>query len=296
MGAPIIPKNDADPTGQDSRERKAIADFARRMKLIQRGMLAILAKQQYQVVTVNATEYRFELDPFILRNINAEIAALIDSILLEGGEENLWFMNAYVAPAVVQGTAQSYHNLSVQSEVYAASRPTLESVLLSDPYRRRLGLVRAREFELMKGFSEQMRADLGDTLTRGMAAGQNPRVIAKDIVERVGVSQSRAERIARTEINNGLRQAKIAEDQDAVDQLGIQQKQMHISALSPSTRDTHAARNGKLFTIQEQKEWWAQTPNSINCKCTTVAILVNDDGEPLSPKTVERVRAKGKGR
>ncbi|MCY1452890.1 phage head morphogenesis protein, SPP1 gp7 family [compost metagenome] len=139
-----------------------------------------------------------------------------------------------------------------------------------------------------------MKSDLGSTLTRGMAAGQNPRVIAKDIAARVGVSQSRAERIARTEINNGLRQAKMAEDQDAVDRLGIQQKQMHISALSPSTRDTHAARNGRLFTIQEQKEWWAQTPNSINCKCSTVSVLVDDDGNPLNPKTVERVRAKGK--
>lgn len=296
---PILPSSASDPTGQDRRERAAINDFARRMSVIQRGMLRILDKQEYTVVTINSaqmqaneTVYRFRLDETILANINAEIALLIDSILLEGGLDQLWMLAAYVEPAYRQGTAQSWTNLSVQSEAYAATKPTLESILLSPPYRTRIGLLKAREFEQMKALSDSMKADLGSTLARGMANGQNPRVIAKDIKERIGVSQSRAERIARTEITTALRTARLDEAQQAQQDLGIQTKMLHISALSPTTRPTHRSRHAKLFTVQEQKEWWAISPNSINCKCSTIEVLVDESGEPLTPSIIERAKRK----
>lgn len=295
---PISPRTLDDPTGQDARERRAMADFKRRLRDIQLGVLRILDSVPYTVVTINAASlvinervYRFELDETVLERINAEIALLIDTILLEGGQRSLWFMAAYVQPAYQQGTAQSVANMSVQSAEYALSRPTLEAVLLSAPYRRRIGLVRAREFEEMRGLSGWMRGDLGSTLARGMATGQNPRVIAKDIKARIVVSQSRANTIARTEITNALRQARMDETQDAQDSLGVRTMEMHLSALSPTTRPNHAARHATLHTIQEQKEWWARDANSINCKCSTVSILVDESGEPLTPSIIDRAKA-----
>lgn len=295
---PILPSSIADPTGQDPRERRAMADFKSRLLNIQRGTLRILDSIPYQIVTINAAElginervYRFELDENILARINQELELLISAVLLEGGERSLWFMQAYVQPAYQQGTAQSVANLTVQSAEYALARPTLESVILSDPYRRRIGLVRARVFEEMRGLTDYMRGDLGATLARGMAAGQNPRVIAKDIRARIGVSQSRADRIARTEIPNALRQARMDETQDAQERLGIRTLEMHLSALSPSTRPEHAARHAKLFSVQEQKEWWARDANSINCKCSTVSVLVDEDGTPLTPSVIDRAKA-----
>lgn len=298
MGSPILPRSISDPTGQDPRERRAIADFKVRMRDIQRGMLRILDQQQYTVVTINSAElavnetvYRFELDENILARINAEIAILINAILLEGGERSLWFMNAYVEPAYQQGTAQSMANLSVQSAEYALARPTLESVLLSDPYRKRIGLVRARVFEEMRGLSDDMRGDLGSTLARGMAAGQNPRVIAKDIKARIGVSQSRANTIARTEITAALKNARLDEDADARDRLGILMKQMQISALSPTTRPAHAARHAHLYTEQEVRDWRARDANDINCKCSFAAVLIDEEGNPLTPSIIARAKA-----
>lgn len=298
MGSPILPRNAADPLGTDPRERRAIADFKVRMRDIHRGMLRILDQQAYTVVTINSAElavnevvYRFELDENILARINAEIAILINAILLEGGERSLWFMDAYVEPAYQQGTAQSMANLSVQSAEYALARPTLESVLLSDPYRKRIGLVRARVFEEMRGLSDTMRGDLGSTLARGMAAGQNPRVIAKDIKTRIGVSQSRANTIARTEITAALKNARLDEDADARDRLGILMKQMQISALSPTTRPTHAARHAHLYTEKEVRDWRAVDANDINCKCSFVAVLIDEEGNPLTPSIIARAKA-----
>jgi hypothetical protein len=297
MGSPILPRNIEDPTGQDARERRAMQDFKSRLRNIQTGTLRILDSIPYQIVTINAASlgvnervYRFDLDENVLARMNQELELLISSILLEGGEQNLWFMAAYVGPAYVQGTAQSVANLSVQSAEYALSRPALESVLLSDPYRRRIGLVRAREFENMQNLTAWMKNDLSRTLSQGMGLGQNPRVIAKSIRERIAVSQSRAETIARTEIPNALRQARMDETLSAQESLGIQTKEMHLSALSPTTRPDHAARHATLHTIQEQKEWWATGSRSINCKCSTVSILIDENGEPLTPSIIERAK------
>jgi hypothetical protein len=273
-----------------------MADFRVRLRNIQRGTLRILNAIPYQVVTINAmqhnsTTYRFELDETVLARMNEEIGLLVDFFLLEGGPQNLWFMESYIRPTYQQGTAQSVANLSVQSTAYAVTRPTLESVLLSEPYRRRIGLVRARQFENMKGFAGSLKDVLGRTLAEGMAAGLNPRTVAKSIIERTGVSLSRANTIARTEIPGALRKARMDETEDAQERLGIQTMEMHLSAFSPTTRIDHAKRSGTLHTIQDQREWWSLSKNAVNCKCSTISVLVDDDGKPLTPRIIDRALA-----
>jgi len=83
---------------------------------------------------------------------------------------------------------------------------------------------------------------------------------------------------------------------------GLKSMEMHYSALSPTTRLTHAQRHGNLYTVEQQRSWWAQGANSINCKCSTISVLVDDAGKPLVPAIIERareteqkMRAKGKG-
>lgn len=294
-GSPILPRSSTDPTGQDTRERRAIKDFDRRVNAIGKEVLRILGEQNYTVVTlnsfqVNASTYQFALDQAILAGINSEIERICNLILLEGGLENLWLLKSYVEPSYQQGTAMTAANLTVQSEAYAMSKPTLDAILFSPPYRKRIGLLAAREFELMVGFSQQMKSDLAQTLTSGLIAGQNPRIIAKDIQERVGVNKSRSARIARTEIPMAQRTARMDEAQDAQQSLGIKTKILHLSALSPTTRASHMARHGNLYEIQEERSWWAVVPNMIACKCAAIECLVNEKGEPLSPSIIERAK------
>jgi len=297
-GSPILPRSSTDPSGQDVRERRFMKDFDRRVNAIGKEVLRILGEQNYTVVTLNAlqnnaTTYQFELDQAILAGISSEIERIINLIILEGGEQELWSMRAYVEPAYVQGTAMTAANLTVQSELYALSKPSLDAILFSPPYRKRISLLAAREFELMQGFAGTLKSDLAQTLTRGMIAGQSPRVIAKDIQARTGVNKSRAERIARTEVTNAFRQARMDEAQDAQTSLGIKTNIMHLSALSPTTRPDHRARHAKLYTIQEERTWYATTPGApINCRCGMTEVLVNDKGEPLSPAIIERAKRK----
>lgn len=296
-GQPILPSNMESPTGQDSRERKFMRDIDRRVAAIGKEVLRILKEQNYTVVTLNAmqanaTSYQFELDQAILLGINSEIERISELILLEGGEQELWSMRAYVEPAYVQGTAVQMANLTVQSELYALTKPSLDAILFSEPYRKRIGLLRAREFELMKGFTAQTKTDLAGALTRGMIAGLNPRVIAKDIAATTGVNQRRGERIARTEVGNAFRQARMDEAEAARIDLGIRTLELHLSALSPTTRPNHRARHATLHSVADQRAWWAISGQSVNCKCSTVSVLVDEKGNPLSPAIVERAKRK----
>lgn len=286
--AAILPGNVADPTGVDRLERGAMKEFAKRIKKASQAYIEALNRIPASLA-VNK-KYTFQLDQGLLTMLLGNAQALVEETLLQGGEFNLWFFDGYVRPSYQRGTAQEFANLSQQSDVYSAGQVSVNDILLSDVYQRRMVLLRARQFEEMKGLSAGIVADMSRILTNGIARGLPPREVAKSLTEQIGIERRRANRIARTEITNALRQAKMDETDQAESDYGIQSKQMHFSALSPTTRRTHAARHGKLFTTEEQRDWWAQDGNAINCKCTTITILVDKDGKPLSETAINRAK------
>lgn len=239
---------------------------------------------------VNVTRYTFRIDTQMFRSMIANAESMADLVMLEGGEDSLWFFKSYVEVASTRGTAQQFANLANQSPAYKSGRQSLNDILTSLPHRRRIALLQTREYEELRGLSSQVKTDMARLLTDGMARGQNPRRIAKTLREQAGIEKVRAERIARTEINTALRRARMDEADEATELYGLQTKEMHISALSPTTRITHAARHARIFTRDQQRDWWSRDANSINCKCTTVSVMVDNQGNPLVPGIVERAR------
>lgn len=290
---PIIPRSLVDPTGQTARVRAATAAFEERLERIAVGVREIYEPELARTgtVVVNAAQYEFRLLPEVLQRLNAELTTLAESILLEGGPDALWFASEFVIPAYQAGTAQQHANLAQQSATYVASRPSVLSVISSEPYQRRIGYLRAREFEEMAGFTGDVVKNVSLQLSQGMAMGRNPLDIARDMSDSVTGGLWRAERIARTEINNALRQARLDEAEQTTRDLGIATLEMHLSALSPTSRRTHMERHGTVHTVQAQRTWWATGANSINCKCSTVSVLVDEAGRPLVPAVEARARA-----
>lgn len=286
--SPILPSNQADPTGVDRLERGAMKDFDRRMRRIRNGYVEALARIPAEPV-VNK-RYTFRLDQALLSSIFADTDRLVDGILMEGGERNLWLFESYVGVAYQRGTAQEFANLGQQSPAYKAGRDSLQALLRSEPYQARLSLLRARQFEEMKGLSGQVKADMSRILSDGMGRGLSPRDIGRNLTEQTGIEARRGHRIARTEVPMALRRARWDEQDQAQEDYGTQAKLMHMSALSPTTRLSHARRHAKLFTSEEVRDWYARDANAINCKCSQVSVLVDDQGEPLVPAIVDRAR------
>ncbi len=285
---PILPGNWVDPTGVDRLERGAIREFTRRLRKIGRAYKAALERIPAEPA-VNR-KYVFALDSFSLRSILDGLGAVVDSILLDGGERENWFLRQYVEVATARGTAQEFANLAQQSPVYKAGREDLQSILRSGPYLRRMALTQARTFDELKGLSARVKTTMNRVLTEGIGRGQNPREIARKLTEQTGIEGGRAKLIARTEVPMALRQARWDESDDAKDAFGLNMKEMHLSALSRTTRATHAARHAKLFTTEAVRDWYGKDGNVYQCKCSQVSVLVDDDGKPIVPAIVERAK------
>ncbi|MEQ4665964.1 MULTISPECIES: phage minor head protein [Providencia] len=278
----------ADPTAVDKLERGAMKAFAKRIKKVSQGYIQLLNRIPSEPV-VNK-KYQFDLDPNYLSIILRDGELMVDEVLLQGGEFNNFFFNEYVSTAYERGTAQEYANLAQQSTAYAATQQSVATVLLSEPYQLRMALVRARVFEEMKGLSAQVKADMARILTDGIARGLNPREVARNLNEQSGIEIRRANRVARTEITTALRRARMDEADEASEVLNLETRQVHISALSPTTRPNHASRHGKIFTTDEQRDWWAVDGNSINCKCSTVTILTDKEGRPYNDTLLNKLK------
>lgn len=288
--SPILPRSLTDPAQTDAMERRAMADFNRRIAAAGKLYVSLLDQIPFDEVVTNARRYEFRLLPSVLSSLLERTGQLVDQLLLQGGQSGLWFLRSYVEPAVQKGTEQARVNLAVQSAGYAATRPTLQAVLLSEPYQRRIGLVAAREYELMQGLTAEVKSGLSQVLTQGLATGIGPREIGKQLTEQVGIKQRRAHLIARTEIGNALENAKLDEAEQAEQDLGVRSMELWLSAMSSTTRKSHATRSGKLFSRQEVREFYSRDGNRCNCRCSTTTVLVDAEGKPLSPSIIERAQ------
>lgn len=273
-------------------------EFAARFKSIRKDMLALLNSVKSRKLTISAPlltnaeviRYEFEVDTLVMDRIGDEVDGIVDRWLEVDGNppQSQWMIAGYVAPAYQQGTAMAVANLSVQSRTYKAVRQNLTALLQTDAYKTRLGYIHARSFEAMKNLSNNTKESMRLTLMDGMAQGINPLEIADNIRGQTDIGLARARRIARTEITTAMRRSRIEEAEQTTIDLGLNIRMMQLSALSPTTRMTHARRHGKLFTFEQAKGWMATSPNMINCKCTFVEVMVDDKGKPIVGGIVER--------
>ena len=303
---PILPANKRDPAGTDRLERGAMREFGRRMRKIARGYAKLLDRIPAEPVANRADSepkkrrYTFLIDQVLLESILADGSDLVDSLLADPRDP--WFFEAYVAVAYRRGTAQAFANLGQQSPAYLAGQMSVADIMRSDPYRRRMALVQARTFEELKKLSGDVKADMARILTNGIGRGLNPRTVASNLADQAGIEARRANRIARSEIPMALRQARWDESDEATERYGLSTLEMHLSALSPTTRATHAARHGNLYTTEAVREWYSRDGNPINCKCAQVSVLVDENGKPLVPaiqqkalETKRKMKAKHNG-
>lgn len=291
---PILPRNEANPPQTTRQIQRAFKQIKAALKGVETAVLERFEQIEWHVRTGNAEDderektYEFLLDEFILDDMNAFIAEMINQYVMRAinGEP---IVIGQVELSYEAATAGAVANIQAQTDAFTR---TIEQTLMSAPYRTRIALVRARVFEEMQGFTDQTRTELARTLADGMAQGQPPSQIADKVRERVGVAQSRAERIARTEINVAHRRAIIEEDQQ-VNEEGIRTGLLWFSALSPTTRANHARLHGRVRTRQQVNDFYSRDGNSINCRCSQRSILTDEEGNPLVDTLPQRLQKRG---
>lgn len=245
---------------------------------------------------VNAGKYIYDMSAQELADLLEAVQGILDDYLLDGGEQNLWAMD-YVVAEAQRGTLEAFNNLSQQSQVYA-SQTTLQQLLSSPGYLNQIASARLTTFSDWKVISDTARGDLTNIITDAVARGVNPRETASVISKRLDVSMSKAKNIAQTEQVGALREAQWNETDWASERLGLNTGLLHLSALKPTTRTTHAFWHGKVRTVQEVRDWYAVDGNKYHCYCSQIPVLLNDDGsifsEGLADKLARERKAWGK--
>lgn len=313
MAETITPRNKQNPSQTGRIARSAGRDIRKAMRQIQTAVLVKFKAIPFQKINTktgevinnsqkintrtgkafrtNEVRYEYLVDQLTIADLSLAIQQIIERFLLENRTPD-WFMNQAIDLGYQQGTAESIINLTtIAPDTYTR---TLETVLFSAPYQQRLAFVLGRNADQFDAFSRGMETDLKRVLGDGMAAGDSPRVVARKVRKQIGGSQKEALRISRTEINMAHRRARWDEAQSAQEDLGIQTKMMHFSALSITTRFTHAFRHGKLYTVKQTADWYSVDANAINCKCSQAEVLVDSKGEPEDDSLSKKTQSEGK--
>lgn len=291
--------NILDPTQQAGREKRAYADFRRRLKAIYAEINErVISQLKPREIALNGarsyilnrdTFYYYELDRGQLDNLDAIIAEIIDRIMMQRkGQYEVW-MEEYTAQAYQQGTGYAWASLGVQSEIYSRAYSDLAYVLMTPEYRNRIVFVTSRTFNDMQGFTDELTATtrriLGDTIANGESPREAARKLKCYLVDTEGTQKkaaSRAATIARTELGVAYRSAVMDESMRTSQALDLVTKLMWVSALMSTTRKSHGDRHGKLYTRAEVAEFYSRDGNAIRCRCSQIAVIVDEKGEAFS--------------
>ncbi|WP_369163442.1 phage minor head protein [Klebsiella variicola] len=309
VGTPIIPRSKVDPTQSAKPVSKMFQDIEGRYLDIKRRLKVLfdqrLTGRQREVngdrswlmcnnegaepslYQVNAGTYIYDMTAAQLADLLQIVQTILGDALLDGGSQNLWALD-YVAAEYERGTQQAFTNLSVQSPVYA-SQTTLQQLLSSPAYQNQIASAYISTYSDWKGISDIARADLANVIADAIGRGINPRETASIVSKRLDVSMSKAKTIAQTEQVGALRQAQWSETDWAAERLGLNTGLLHLSALKPTTRTTHAFWHGKVRTVQEVRDWYAVDGNRYHCYCSQIPVLLNDDGSIFNKGLAERL-------
>lgn len=233
----------------------------------------------------------YGLTPEQMQAISAELLTAVDRWIASGRDPvNSFWWSPYDQEAMQLGAAQSAANLANLSASYAATR-SLESIIYSTPYKNRLGMAQIRSYEYWTGLAATQKTDLAQIIGRAVVDGKNPKAVRAEIMEKLGVGKERAMLYAQADITNTLRESRIAETDYAEAELGLKIGLLWTSALLPTTRQWHASRNGKVYSTDEVKQFYAVNANRFRCHCGVTECLLDAAGKPILTKKLQSTMA-----
>lgn len=277
---PIIPGSKTDRTGSAGLMRRAVAEINRRFAGLQSDVLGVFDK--ISVYRLNdATQVMYGLNPDELAAVSTALGDAIDRWISEGEQTAYKFWWApFSAEAAQLGAAQTVANLTGMAPAYAAAR-SLQAVVYSDAYKSRVAVAQIKSYDSWKALGERARSDLSQIIGRAVVDGLNPKAARKAITESLGVNKSRAMLYAQTDITETLRQARWAEADYATEEYGLNIGLLWTSALLPTTRASHAERNGKVYTSEQVRAFYEKNGNRFRCHCAQTECLIDKDGKPI---------------
>lgn len=127
---------------------------------------------------------------------------------------------------------------------------------------------------------DKLARELKDMMAAAIINGENSRIVAQKLAQRMGVEFSHAQRLIRTEQSRILNEATLNSAKDA----GAEKYQF-VAIVDDRTCGRCMRKNGKIYRITEKKVGQNFPPLHPYCRCTTIARFEWEDDEDDTPDT-----------
>jgi SPP1 gp7 family putative phage head morphogenesis protein len=278
---PIKQKNimRIDPTKTGIIRRAFIADIKRRFRKLKRdvwefmvvldalGISPRVHTTWIGITNVQPREYEFRTNPQKVAVFRQWLTDRIAEGLLEVDDRDIPWLSKYIEQSFRKGEINAFFS----SKKGGIKKSEKIDDFLKEAFARpetldKIKLLLTRSFEGIKGLTESMKSELGQILAQGLVDKSTVKEIAGEIEDVLGLSESRAYTIARTEIVNAHAEGQL----DAFEELGIDElglKAEWATAGDDRVCEECSENEGILFTVDEAR---GMIPLHPNCRCAWI--------------------------
>ena len=283
-----------DPTRTTLLRRQFIADMVRRFKAVSLEIQVLVVDDDVfglqnigirfvsdLVGNIELQAWRFQTNPQKVRSYRTWLKQQVDqNILVQiGGVTSKPWTATYIESAYRKGVLRAYTDsrrefLSGPSDIFASGRDEFLRTAFSSPEAlSKVELLYERAFTELQGVTAAMDQQMSRILAEGLAQGQAPATIARDLRDNVTkLTNTRAKVIARTEIIRAHAEGQL----DAFEELGV--KELGLLAEWSTAGDDRVCPQcdeleGVVMTVKEAR---GLLPRHPNCRCTWVPANVKE--------------------
>ncbi len=280
------------PTRTRTIERNWFREIRRRWTAYTRSVLPALVRENQLALRLNQEGDPFVLSPAQIRVYMDFIYQQIDDLLL-GTENPPNWQAEYQFQSYARGLKRYRAQLRRQgAEIEPTPEERLEAEglrpLTATPslatstipqvpiHRDALEFLFTRSYETLEGWTDTLARETRQILVDAVEAGKGIREVTREIRDRIGVSRRRAERIARTEVNQAYSRSSLTANQRAREETGIDIKVRWITAIVKTAkgnpvRHNHARLHGLVIEPEEAAQ--VKREDGVYCRCALAPVV-----------------------
>jgi len=302
-----------DPTRTTTLRARHVADITRRFKAVKKmvveavAVLDVFGLKPREPMVLEAAipvanelpdpkAWAFTTDAQKVESFNSWLQNQINAEILSVDVQGDPWTAKYVEAAYKKGTVKAYADMHPEimaksPDYYKGSREQFLKSAFEQPERlSKLKLLYTRSYDELKGITAAMGQQVSRSLAGGLAAGQNPNVIARNMAKDIdGITNRRAKVLARTEIIHAHAEGQL----DAFQEMKVEKIQ--VQAEWSTAGDDRVCPiceplDETVYTIDEARELIPAHPN---CRCAWIPAGVGEKkkGEPSKAAQEEAAKA-----
>lgn len=277
-----------DPTRTQTIRARFERDAAARFRKIRRLIVETVAENDALALSVNqpAPEGAFDFPrssdkvsafmAWLRREQDREVLGIIPGTPVRRAAQQAW-TNVYIEAAYRRGMQSAATELRRAGATVRDS--WIDAAFFRPIHADRAGLIFTRAFTDLHGITEAMDQQISRVLAQGIIEGRHPRVIARQLADRVDkIGITRARTIARTEVIAAHAEATL----NSYDEAGIEGVTV-MAEFSTSQDDAVCpeceALEGREFSLDEAH---GMIPVHPNCRCAWIPVVSDAAGVELA--------------